>query len=33
VLIPSGTEFVLETRADDLVVFQAGLPLHARGAS
>ena len=33
VLIPSGTEFVLETRADNLVVFQAGLPLHARGAS
>ena len=30
---PSGTEFVLETRADDLVVFQAGLPLHARGAA
>ncbi len=33
VLVPSGTEFVLETSADDLVVFQAGLPLHARGAS
>jgi mannose-6-phosphate isomerase len=33
VLVPSGTEFVLETRADDLVVFQAGLPLHARGAA
>ena len=29
---PSGTQFVLETRVDDLVVFQAGLPLHARGA-
>jgi mannose-6-phosphate isomerase len=29
---PSGAQFVLETRADDLVVFQAGLPLHARGA-
>jgi mannose-6-phosphate isomerase len=33
VLVPSGTEFVLETRADELVVFQAGLPLHARGAA
>jgi mannose-6-phosphate isomerase len=33
VLVPSGTEFVLETSADDLLVFQAGLPLHARGAS
>ena len=33
VLVPSGTEFVLETRADDLVAFQAGLPLHARGAA
>jgi mannose-6-phosphate isomerase len=33
VFIPCGTEFVLETRADDLVVFQAGLPLHARGAA
>jgi mannose-6-phosphate isomerase len=27
-----GTQFVLETRADDLVIFQAGLPRHARGA-
>jgi mannose-6-phosphate isomerase len=33
VLVPSGTEFVLEAKADDLVVFQAGLPLHARGAA
>jgi len=32
-LVPSGTEFVLETRADDLIVFQAGLPFHARGAA
>jgi mannose-6-phosphate isomerase len=32
VLVPSGTEFVLETGADDLVVFQAGLPLNAQGA-
>jgi mannose-6-phosphate isomerase len=32
-LIPSGTEFVLETSADDLLVFQASLPLHARGAT
>src|SRR6202008_1107214 len=29
VLVLNGTEFVLETRSDDLVVFQAGLPLHA----
>ena len=33
VLVPAGTEFVLETREDDLVAFQAGLPLHARGAT
>jgi hypothetical protein len=33
ILVPSGSEFVLETKADDLVVFQAGLPLHARGAA
>ncbi|MDX6462295.1 MAG: hypothetical protein QOE55_5992, partial [Acidobacteriaceae bacterium] len=33
VLVRSGTEFVLETRSDDLVVFQASLPLHARGAA
>jgi mannose-6-phosphate isomerase len=32
ILVPSGTDFVLEAKADDLVVFQAGLPLHARGA-
>ena len=31
--VPCGTQFVMETRADDLVVFQAGLPLHARGAA
>ncbi len=31
-LVPSGTEFVIETRLEDLVVFQAALPLHARGA-
>ena len=30
---PSGAQFVLETRAHDLVVFQAGLPLHARGTA
>ena len=30
---PSGAQFVLETRADDLVVFQAGLPMRARGAA
>jgi mannose-6-phosphate isomerase len=33
VLVLSGTEFVLETRTDELVVFQAGVPLHARGAA
>ena len=33
ILVPSGTEFVLEAKADDMVVFQAGLPLHARGAA
>jgi mannose-6-phosphate isomerase len=31
-LAPCGTQFVLETQADDLVIFQAGLPLNARGA-
>jgi mannose-6-phosphate isomerase len=31
--VPCGTQFVLETRADDLVAFQAGVPRHARGAS
>jgi mannose-6-phosphate isomerase len=30
---PCGTQFVLETQADELVVFQAGLPRHARGAT
>jgi mannose-6-phosphate isomerase len=33
VFAPNGAQFVLETRADDLVVFQAGLPMHARGAA
>jgi mannose-6-phosphate isomerase len=33
VFAPSGVQFVLETRDDDLVVFQAGLPLRARGAA
>jgi mannose-6-phosphate isomerase len=31
--VPCGTQFVIETRAADLVVFQAGVPRHARGAS
>ena len=31
--VPCGTQFVIETRAEDLVVFQAGVPRHARGAS
>ncbi len=30
---PNATEFVIEARADELVVFQAALPLHARGAA
>jgi mannose-6-phosphate isomerase len=33
VFAPSGVQFVLETRDDDLVVFQAGLPLRTRGAA
>jgi mannose-6-phosphate isomerase len=33
VLVPCNTEFVMETGAEDLVVFQAALPLHARGAA
>jgi mannose-6-phosphate isomerase len=32
-LVPCGTDFVMETRAEVLVVFQAALPLHARGAA
>jgi mannose-6-phosphate isomerase len=31
--VPCGTQFVMETRATDLVVFQAGLPHHARGVA
>jgi mannose-6-phosphate isomerase len=30
---PCGTQFVLESGAEDLVVFQAGLPRHARGSA
>lgn len=33
VFLPSGTEFVIETGGEDLLVFQAALPLHARGAA
>ena len=29
--VPCGTQFVMETRGEDLVVFQAGLPRHAWG--
>jgi mannose-6-phosphate isomerase len=29
---PCGAQFVLETRSDDLVIFEAGLPRQARGA-
>jgi mannose-6-phosphate isomerase len=32
-LVPCGTQFFIQTQADDLVVFQAGLPLHARGVA
>jgi mannose-6-phosphate isomerase len=31
--VPCGTQFVMETGADDLVIFQAGLPRHARGVA
>jgi len=31
--VPCGTQFVMETRAEELVVFQAGLPHHARGVA
>ena len=31
--VPCGTQFVMETQAEDLVVFQAGLPRHARGVA
>jgi mannose-6-phosphate isomerase len=33
VLAPHATEFIIETQADDLVIFQASLPRHARGAA
>jgi mannose-6-phosphate isomerase len=32
-LAPHATEFVIETQANDLVIFQASLPRHARGAA
>jgi mannose-6-phosphate isomerase len=32
-LAPCGAQFVLETGADHLIVFQAGLPLHAHGVA
>jgi mannose-6-phosphate isomerase len=31
--VPCGTQFVMETQAADLVVFEAGLPRHARGVA
>ncbi len=31
--VPCGTQFVMETQAEDLVVFQASLPRHARGVA
>ena len=30
---PCGTHYVIETRAEDVVIFQAGLPMHAPGAA
>jgi mannose-6-phosphate isomerase len=33
VFAPCGAQFVLQTQTEDLVIFQAGLPLHPRGAS
>ncbi|MGC2402018.1 MAG: mannose-6-phosphate isomerase, class I, partial [Acidobacteriaceae bacterium] len=30
--LPAGTEFAMETREENLLIFQAALPLHARGA-
>jgi len=31
--VPCGTQFVMEAGGEDLVVFQAGLPRHARGVA
>jgi mannose-6-phosphate isomerase len=31
--VPCGTQFVMETQTADLVVFEAGLPRHARGVA
>jgi mannose-6-phosphate isomerase len=33
VFAPCGVEFVIETRSENTVIFQAGLPRHARGAA
>ena len=33
VFAPCGTQFVMEARAEGLLVFQAGLPRHARAAA
>jgi mannose-6-phosphate isomerase len=33
VFAPCGTQFVIETGTEELLVFQAGLPRHARGAA
>jgi mannose-6-phosphate isomerase len=30
---PCGAQFVIEAKSEDLIVFQAGLPRHARGAA
>jgi mannose-6-phosphate isomerase len=30
--VPAGTEFVMEAEEENLLIFQAALPLHARGA-
>jgi mannose-6-phosphate isomerase len=32
-LVPCGAQFVIETRGDEVVVFQAGLPRHAHGTA
>ena len=33
VFVPCGTQFVIRTEAEEMLAFQAGLPLHPRGAA
>jgi mannose-6-phosphate isomerase len=33
VFVPCGTQFVIKTEAEEMLAFQAGLPLHPRGAA